>query len=497
MKPQYFLSIDNGLTATKASIFALDGTEIETSVADTPVKSYGNISEIDMHVQWETTAHVIRSVLEASGLSGRDIIGIGNTGHGGGLYCLDDANRPVRYAISSMDARSNEIIAKWDLEGKNPFNRIYQKFWSGQTIPLLYWLKQNEQDNYKRIDKAMMVKDWIIFNLTGRVGIEYTDASNSGIINPLSKSIDRDLFVDFDVADALDKMPKLRKTTDIVGYVTKTAADQTGLIEGIPVIGGVFDCVACAMGSGILAENQYSLIAGTWNINSTVSDTFVDISDTTVKCSLFVDLEKLFYAESSATSAVNLDWFLRNVVHVLAPELAGSEKLYELINAEVAKIPPNEASIIYTPFLYESHLSTKLKGSFFGIEPEHGVFHMLRAIYEGIAFAHKMHIDLLSSVGIARNKAALSGGASNSPVWCQLFADVLNLEVRTTKSGQVGGLGAAICTSVALGEYAGFTAAEQAMVSIENVFTPNLAVHNVYMERYNRFRELVQKFNDI
>ena len=491
---KYLLSIDNGLSKTKSVIYTLDGREIASSLTDTIVDSKGDRAEIDMELQWRKTAAVIRDVITKSGICPSDIIGIGNSGHGAGLYCLDSDNRPVRKAVSSMDARANAILSQWKLEGKSPYDRLYQNFWSGQAIPVLRWLKENERWNYDKIDKILMVKDWIIFQLTGEEGIEYTDASNSGLINPLDKTVDREIPDRFGVGEIYEKIPKLRKSTDIAGFVTKKAARETGLAEGTPVIGGVFDCVACAVGSGVIDDERYSLIAGTWNVNSGVEESLIGRSGT-VKCSLYVDTNRYFYVESSATSAVNLDWFIRNIINGFIPSGIPDRELYERIENGIAGIRVQDANVIYTPFLYKSHLSDKLEGSFWGIKPEHNIYHLLRAVYEGVVFAHLKHIENLKNTGIIRNKAVISGGASKSSLWCQMFADILNMEVITTESQQVGALGAAICTAAAVGAYPDIRTAISRMVKEKDTYLPNSEDYEFYMKRYREFVRIIDNFD--
>jgi L-xylulokinase len=246
------LCVDNGLTTTKSVIFTLDGREVASAVSNTVVESKGAFAEIDMELQWKKTASVIKQSIVSSGIDPSSIIGIGNSGHGAGLYCLDGADKPVRKAVSSMDARTIQILQDWSKQGKSSCERLYQNLWSGQPIPILYWLKRNEPENYKRIEKILMVKDWIIFRLTGEVGIEYTDASNSGLVDPFLKEIDQGIFEMFDIGELYEKVPRLRKSTEIAGYVTKGASEETGLREGTPVMGGVFDVVACAMAAGFV-----------------------------------------------------------------------------------------------------------------------------------------------------------------------------------------------------------------------------------------------------
>lgn len=490
---RYVLCIDNGLTATKAVIFTLQGKELSSGVVNTVVESRNEFNEIDMELQWKNTAAAIRQTIAASGIDPANIAGIGNSGHGAGLYCLDNRGRPVRKAITSMDARASGILEQWEKEGRSSYDRLYQNLWSGQPVPILYWLKKHEPENYNGIARILMVKDWIIYNLTGETGIEYTDASNSGFINPLSRNIDYHILKMFNVEEISGCIPKLRATTDVAGYVTKAAAEETGLKAGTPVMCGVYDVVACALGSGVYDEEKYSLIAGTWNINSGIEKRLIK-SGSTVKCSLFADINKYIFVESSATSAVNLDWFINKVVKGFGLSNMANSAIFKRTDAEVEKIKPDASGVMYMPFLYKSHLASNMNGSFLGIRPEHDVFHMLRAVFEGVVFAHLKHIENLRKGGIDRKAAVLSGGASNSDLWSQMFADILNMEIRTTQASQAGALGMAVCAAVAVKEYSGFSEAVNTMVHIKKSYYPDKNNYQIYMAKYKEFKKIINMF---
>ncbi|HWQ31062.1 MAG TPA: FGGY-family carbohydrate kinase [Negativicutes bacterium] len=158
-----------------------------------------------------------------------------------------------------------------------------------------------------------------------------------------------------------------------------------------------------------------------------------------MKYSLSADTERYFHVESSATSAVNLSWFMEKVIRCFAPESMGEDELHQIIEARLAAKDPWTVHITYMPFIYKSHLSA-MDGAFVGLKPEHDLFDMLLGIYEGVVFAHRKHIENLKNGGVSRRSAVLTGGASRSPLWNQLFADVLNMEVATTEASEAGAL---------------------------------------------------------
>jgi L-xylulokinase len=488
---KYLLSVDNGLTATKAVLFQIDGRQIESSLEKTPVVNHGDFSEIDMDQQWLKTAKCIRDVIKKADINPSEIAAVGGTGHGAGLYLLNHENQPLGMAITSMDSRSSYLVKQWQDENVSAYDMTLHPVWAGQAIPILRWLKLHEADRYSRISKILSVKDWIKFRLTGRITNEYTDASNSGLVNLRTRSYDKEILNIYGIQEMYDKLADLSGSCEIIGYVTNEAAAQTGLAEGTPVTAGLFDVVSCALGSGIYDDSRYSMIAGTWNINSGIEKDIVHC-DSNTKCSLYADGTNYIYVESSATSAVNLEWFVDNMIGGIGNTHTDKGNLYKKIDEGVEKIKPEESNVIYLPFVHDSYLAEGVNAGFSGIRAEHNIFHVLRSVFEGVAFAHRMHIDNLKKGGIIRDSAVLSGGASNSDIWCQIFADILNIEVLTTESSQAGALGTAANAAAAIGLYRDLEDSVKNMVKIARTYYPG-ENSDTYQLKYKAFKELIEK----
>jgi len=345
-KNKYFLSVDNGLTMIKAALLDLNGEILCTCSDKNEVINNESYSEVDMDLLAKKTFMVIKEVIQKTGIDPSDIISVGNSGHGGGLYPVDAKGRPVRYAITSMDARSAEMIDGWDRKKIDAYSKTYAHMWNGQAIPLLYWLKANEENNYKKTNKILFCKDWIKFKLTGALSTDYTDASNSGLINLNTRNYDPDIYKLYDLEEISEKLPKLSKSEEIIGYVTEEAAFETGLIKGIPVIGGCIDLVACILGSGLHDGSSFSLISGTWSINSAIDENISKSPDITSTI-LFADPEKFLVMDVSPTSAVNLEWFLSEVLEKMNSVSLDRKQIYKKIDEEIIKIKINETDLLY------------------------------------------------------------------------------------------------------------------------------------------------------
>ncbi|WP_455381656.1 FGGY-family carbohydrate kinase [Salinispira pacifica] len=482
--PPLFAALDCGLTATKAVIFDSAGSVVAQGRRATEVESRGGRSELDMERQWRITAEAMREALSQGGVDPESIACVAVSGHGAGLYPVDDRLEPAGRAITSMDARAAGVIEAQPDAARSvyPLTRHYP--WAGQPIPLLVWLKQQEPQEYRRIRWVLAAKDWAVLRLTGVASADLTDSSNCGLVAAEQRRYDPRILSSFGIPEAEAWLPPLSRSADIVGEVTASAAAATGLRAGTPVAAGLFDVIACALGSGVHNEERFSVIAGTWNIN-TALDPVLQEAAQSVKCSLGADAQHYAYVESSATSAVNLEWLVRTF-----RDGATEPDRYAAASEAAAATPPALADPIYLPYLYRSHLGADRGAAFFGLRPEHGFGEVARAVMEGVCFAHRAHLEILGSCGLVRGAAVLSGGASRSRYWAGLFADVLRIPVELAGSPEAGALGAAVTASVAAGVHDSIPDAIASMVRVVDRCEPRHSSAALYEERYARFRAL-------
>ena len=491
---KFFLCIDNGLSIGKTALVDLYGNVNCVVSFKNKVVNKDNYSEVDMNYLFDQTADAIQELIQKTEVNPAEIIAVGNSGHGGGIYLVDEFGNPLKNAITSMDSRAMNLIESWEKERVEYFLKTHTHMWNGQAIPLLYWLKKNDKDNYSKIHKILFCKDWIKFKLTGAYSTDYTDASNAGLISLESKTFDADLYKIFGLEDLAYKLPKINRSEEIIGFVTEKAASKTGLKKGTPVIAGAVDFVACLIGSGLYDESAYSIVSGTWGINSAICNNLIS-SDDIMALILFSEENKFLAMDTSPTSAVNLEWFLSEVLEKINCNNLNRKQLYKKIDDEIIKIKPQESSIYYFPFIFKSKLSKKMEGAFFGFNASHNLYDLLYSIYEGVVFSHLMHINNLKKGDIYLNKAILSGGAANSSLWCQLFSDILNMKIITTKTSEVGLLGLAIYQSTGLNLYKNLKESIENMVKIKSIYEPDKEKNNIYKIRFKNFEKIKKLFD--
>jgi L-xylulokinase len=200
--------------------------------------------------------------------------------------------------------------------------------------------------------------------------------------------------------------------------------------------------------------------------------------------------------EGSATSASNLEWFLAQFfeAEAAAAKLQG-QNLYDVVNRLVAETVPEDTNLLFFPFLYGSNVAPEAAACLIGMRDRYHRGHVLRAIYEGVAFAHKMHLERLLRVRALPEQIRASGGATRSGVWMQTLADVFQLPVEVPEGTELGALGAAICAAVAAGIHPDYAAACAAMVRFARTFRPDpqrLTLYQAKYQRYCRFLDVME-----
>ena len=494
---QYAIGLDNGGTMTKAAIFDISGREICTASQKTPVFSpKPGYSERDMEEIWHANCQCIRDVLSNSNISPKDIIGLAVCGHGKGLYLWGKDNKPAYHGIGSTDNRAWRIVETWEQNGifQKLYPQLCQKLMACQQAPLLKWMKTFHPDVYENIQYVFSVKDYIRYRLTGEAWSEVTDISGSGLMDVQNGCFDKALLAELGIEEVYDKLPPLTHSAESCGVITKEAAALTGLLEGTPVAGGMFDVDACAIASGVTKPGQICTISGTWSINEFISEK--TITGTAIAMnSIYAIPGYYLLEESSATSAGNLEWAIENCIETNGQT---GKVLYDALNAQVAEIPPEECEVYYLPFLYGSNAHPLAKACFVGLTSYHTNAHMVRAIYEGVAYSHRTHIDRLLSVAKDPGCIRMAGGAVNSKVWVQMFADVLGCDIETVDGvTELGALGCAMAATVAAGVYASYEEAASQMVHINPPVQANPKRHEIYNKKYQTYTAVVNALNTV
>lgn len=494
---KYVMGLDNGGTSTKAAIFDLHGKEIATAGRQTKVITpKSGYTERDMEELWLANCDCIKRAIEKADIDGKDILGIAVCGHGKGLYPWGKDGKPACNGIISTDSRAWRYPKKWRETGvyDEIHDRLCQDIMACQQVSLLAWMKEHQREVYDNIQYAFSVKDYIRFRMTGKAYSEATDISGSGLMNVRDARFDRDILEKLGIGEAYDKIPPLCYSYDLCGTISEEASSLTGLPVGTAVAGGMFDIDACAVAVDVTSPEKMCTIAGTWSINEYIAEKPV-MDGSIAMNSLFAMPGYYLVEECSATSSGNLEWFLENCMdHEPVPE---GESIYSVVNERVASVPPEECDIYFLPFLYGSNAHPLGKSAFIGLTTFHSKSHMLRAIYEGVVYSHRTHIERLLSSRKPPEAIRMAGGAVNSPVWVQMFADILGFPIETIEAKELGALGCGMAAAIAAGVYKDYREAAQYMVHVSGRVEPDVKKHEIYNKKYRKYRAVSKALDTV
>ncbi len=489
MSSPIFIGLDCGTSVIKAAAFDCEGHEL--AVADARVTtsspSPGRM-EFDPEALWQQAASALRSLTTELGSDAARIAGLGPTGAGNGLILTDSSGIPLAPGVLAVDNRAAELP---DLSTRGrPINGQCQ--WPGQTLTLLRWFLLNRPDLRSTIGKIFVIKDWVKWRLTGTFVSDFSEQSKLGLLDLASGSASPRLLSTFGIEPVGAAFPPLAGSSDIAGHLAPEAAALTGLPAGLPVANGLADIDASALGAGAVQTGTLSVVAGTWSINQFFCDKpefRADIFGTSQHAvpGLWEELE------ASASSTANLTWFVtENCRDLELSARASGRSVYELVNDEIADMPACSTPVFFHPYLYGSNTDPAARAGFYGLAGWQKRKHLLMALFEGVVFSHALHVERLLLGGRQATGVRLSGGASRSEIWSQMFADALALPVQVPAAGEVGALGAALCAAVATGHFPSLESASDTMCRPGRTHHPDPTLRDTYSRRFQHYKEITE-----
>ncbi len=347
-------------------------------------------------------------------------------------------------------------------------------------------MSEHQPDRYSQIAHFIAAKDWLRFCLCGTIGTDRTEASTS-FTNVATQDYAEDAFRLFGLDRLIDRQAPMAASTEIVGGVTAETARLTGLMQGTPVMAGLHDVTASALGMGGYGEGLVAVIAGTYSINATVSR--VPSVDGRWFCRNGILPGEWNNMSISPASTANYDWFIDQFCAGDTRQAAGSESIHTILAREFEIARQRPSGVFFHPYLFGSPFGGASSAGFYGLNAWHDRGDLTRAVLEGIAFNHRVHVDALRD-GFAPTCSRLTGGVSRNPAMAGLFADILGLPVTTTRTEEAAAWGAALCAGAGAGLFASPTDDPRDLASIETVYQPDVDRQRAYDEKYRVFLDL-------
>ena len=486
---EVLIGVDAGTSNVKAVAFGSNGRPLTRSVHQNPsATASSGFAEQNPIKVWDATANALRSVTDAL-TSDQVILGVGVTGQGHGCWLIDHNGAPVRDAIIWSDSRSAQIIEAWADDGTlTEIEAICgSKPYSGTSLPILRWLADEEPETLSAAETVFSCKDWVKYKLTNTRTIDVTEASV-----PYLDIDDSEVSTEvFDIA-GLDEhselLPPVISSTDIAGTVTSNAEAETGVPKGTPVVGGLIDTAASAVGTGACKPGDTSSIIGTALINLTLTDgprpNSPGLGMNTSMNGLWTNVI------GSRAGTNNLEW-IRNEI------LSGAE--FGVLEEMASDVPVGSAGVRYLPFLSQTgedgpFSDPDARAQFIGLEPGHSAAHLVRATYEGVVLGMR---DCYERLPGTADCVHVGGGGAKSSFWTQMFADCLGTDVIVPQGAEFGAKGSALLVGVATDEYSDIQEAVSRTTTVERVHNPDPDLRRKYDQLYDLYSELVSEMRTV
>jgi xylulokinase len=492
----YLMGIDVSTTGAKALLIDESGQVIATATTEYPLSTPRPLwSEQSPADWWRGVCLSVRKALAKAGSTGEDVRGIGLTGQMHGLVMLDRSGNVLRPAILWNDQRTarqcveiTERVGGADAILRLTGNAILPGF----TAPKILWVRDNEPRVFEQTAHILLPKDYARFCLTGEYATEVSDASGTSLLDVEHRCWSSPMLRALDIPG--DWLPRCTESPEVSGRISATAARETGLKPGTPVVGGGGDQAAQAVGSGVVTSGIISVTSGTSGVVFAHSDRFAMESMGRLHAFCHAVPGKWHVMGVMLSAGGSLRW-LRDCLgdsERAAAQLSGEDP-YELLTRSASRAPAGSLGLIFLPYLTGErtpYADPEARGALVGLTVRHRKEHIVRSVLEGVSFGLRDCLELIQSLNVPIAQVRASGGGARSALWRQIQADIFGKELVLVNVTEGAAYGAALLAGVGVGTYAGVEEAVAHSVAITERVAPIPANVARYQALYPTYRSL-------
>ena len=423
----------------------------------------------------------LKELLE--GFDKDQVKGISFGGQMHGLVALDKEDQVIRPAILWNDGRTakqtdylNQVIGKEKLS-EYTANIAF----AGFTAPKILWMKENEPENFAKIAKIMLPKDYLAYRLSGSFCTEYSDASGMLLLDVEHKCWSAEMLEICGITEA--QLPKLYESWEVVGTLKVEIAAELGVSDDVKVIAGAGDNAAAAVGTGTVGDGSCNISLGTSGTIFISSMTFgVDANNA---LHAFAHADGHYHLMGCMLSAASCNkWWLDDIIGT-----GDYAKEQEGITDEML----GSNHVFYLPYLMgerSPHNNPLARATFTGMTMDTTRTDMTQAVLEGVAFAIRDSFEVAKSLGMKITETKICGGGAKSPLWRKMIANILNIRVCVLDKEEGPSLGAAMLAAVGTGAYETVEAAAGQIVHVVDTIEPDAEIAARYEEKYRQFQQI-------
>ena len=418
------------------------------------------------------------------------VAGISFGGQMHGLVILDENDNVIRPAILWNDGRTqketdylNNVIGT-DKLAKYTANIAF----AGFTAPKILWVKANEPDNFAKIKKIMLPKDYIAYKLSGTFCTDVSDASGMLLLDVKNRKWSPEMLEICGITEA--QLPKLFESYETVGTLKADIAAELGFSTSVKIVAGAGDNAAAAVGTGTVGDGMCNISLGTSGTVFISSKNFSENDNNAIH--FFDHADGTYHLMGCMLSAASCNkWFMDEIIKT--KDYAGEQK-------GITEDMLGNNKVYFLPYLMgerSPHNNPDARGTFIGMSMDTTREDMTLAVLEGVAFGLRDSVEVARKLGIRLERTKICGGGAKSPLWKKIIANVMNMKVDVIESEEGPALGGAMLAAVANGEYNSVEEAAAKLVKIIDTVEPDPAIAARYEEQYKKFVQIYPALKDI
>ncbi len=488
---KYIMAHDLGTSSDKAVLVDFNGNIVATAAESYPTY-YPKPAWVEQNPMdyWEKSCRASKRIMEETGIDPEDVKGVIFSTQAQGIIPVDKYGNLLYRNITWVDGRAEkqaaEIMNK--VGGKGIFSLFSGTPIMGKDVlAKVIWLKEERPDIWAKTEKILDVNGFMRYMCTGGMFTEISGASSFALDLKKKEWMGVLKLVGMD----MEKLPPLCGSTDDMGGLLPDAAEQMGLREGTPVFGGCDDVQAAAVGTGMCEDEDAHIYLGTsaWVTVATKNKNKFRRGAAPIQSA---DKNMLLIAGITESAGANIRWLQEKFYPEELKQLG--DQIFDRMNEEVGKVPPGSEDLIFTPWMLGERCpvsSTTTRGTMFNLSMNHSRAHMLRAMYEGIAFNLRWIMDnYREDYGFTCANLRIAGGGALNDPWMQIIADVTGMSFETIKNPKnAGALGAAATALIGLGEIEDFSKVKE-FVQVDRKYVPNPENRKIYNKLFEDYKHV-------
>ncbi|SMC59169.1 xylulokinase [Oscillospiraceae bacterium] len=477
-----YIGVDLGTSAVKLLLMTGEGEILKIVSREYPVSFPKNgWSEQDPEDWYKQTVDGIKELVASTGDG--EIAGISVAGQMHGLVTLDSDDKVIRKAILWNDGRSQEESDYLNNEiGKRKLTELTGNIsYAGFTAPKILWMQKNEPENFKRISKIMLPKDYLTYMFTGVCASDPSDASGTLFYDVKNRCWSKEMCDILGITEA--QLPKVYESYEKVGEVKPELCKELGITSTCIVAAGAGDNAGAAVGMGIVGEGKCNISLGTSGTVFISSNSFSEDFENHLHS--FAHSDGAYHVMGCILSAASCNkWWLEEICEtndygreggLIKEDNLGKNRIYFLPYLMGERSPIND---------------TDARSAFVGMSMDTTRGEMTQAVYEGVSFALRDCLEAAKEMGIDVKESCVCGGGSKSKIWLKILSDILGIRLSQTDNTEGPSFGAAILASVANGEYKSVEEACSKLIKVTQSVDPDAEQVKLYEERYQEYKKI-------